>query len=141
MEEPKIPPGNGVLGGSVSPAPAQQQVVSPVQVPGVYGNAVNVVMTPSNGSATAGMVLGIISIVFSVLSPLSYGMCCFISIPMAIIGVILSHVGQGRAKEIGGVGSGNAVAGLVLNYIQIGIAVLLLILLMVGISVPLAADL
>jgi len=103
--------------------PAQQAggpyVVGAIPSP-VYGIQQGVVIAAaqSNGSATAGMVLGIISMSLSVLSPLMFFMCCFVSLPLAFFGMIFSHVGYSNSKTTG-LGNGQAVAGLVLNWLQL----------------------
>jgi hypothetical protein len=76
------------------------------------------VTAQNNGSATAGMVLGIVSMVLSVLSPLTYFTCCFVSLPLAFFGMICSHIGYSNSKTTG-VGNGQAIAGLVLNWLQL----------------------
>ena len=95
------------------------QVVGQVthQVVGVQPNMI-LVQNPTNGSATAGMVLGIVSMSFSVLSPLTWFLCCFISIPLAFFGVIFSHIGYSNSKQTG-VGNGQAITGLILNWLQL----------------------
>jgi len=111
----------------MQPIPQQipvQQYASPQVIGGIpsQGYAVPqgmmIAVLPTNGSATAGMVLGIVSMSLSVLSPLTFFMCCFVSIPLAIAGVIASHIGLSSSKTIG-VGNGQAIAGLVLNWLQI----------------------
>jgi len=83
-----------------------------------------VIMPSSNGSATWGMILGIISMIISVVGgPFSGGLCCFISLPIAFIGMILSHIGSSAAKN-SGVGRGEATAGLVLNWLQLLVIVI-----------------
>lgn len=77
-----------------------------------------VIQNTTNSSATAGMVLGIVSMVLTVLSPLSLFVCCFISIPLAFFGMIFSHIGHKNSK-ITGVGKGQAVTGLILNWLQL----------------------
>ena len=72
----------------------------------------------NNGSATAGMVLGIVSMILSVLSPLMFFACCFVSLPLAFFGMIFSHIGHSNSKTTG-VGNGQAVAGLILNWLQL----------------------
>ena len=97
--------GPNMVGAMPSPAYGIQQGM-------VFVNAQN------NGSATAGMVLGIVSMVLSVLSPLMFFACCFVSLPLAFIGMIFSHIGHSNSKTTG-VGNGQAVAGLVLNWLQL----------------------
>ncbi len=88
----------------------------------------------SSGSATAGLVLGIISIILTALSPILGFLCCIVSVPMAILGVIFSHIGYSHSKNHG-VGTGNAVAGLVLNWLTIIATVLAILgILLLGFS-------
>ena len=97
----------------------QQQVIGGIPAQGyAVPQGMMIGVLPSNGSATAGMVLGIISMSFSVLSPLSGFLCCFISLPLAFCGVIASHIGYNGSKT-SGIGNGSAVAGLILNWLQI----------------------
>jgi len=78
----------------------------------------NFVIFPSNNSATVGMVLGIVSIIFSILGVFSGGLCCIISIPAALGGVVASHMGYNYSKKVG-VGSGSAITGLILNWLTV----------------------
>ena len=119
-----------------SPAPAPTPVPLPQGIPPglVQGNVVvSYQRLPSNSAAAAGMVLGIVSLVFTVISPLFFFACCFLSLPMAIAGVAFSHAGLSNSRT-SGVGNGQAVAGLILNYIQIVPFVILVILYMFGIA-------
>ena len=101
-----------------------QQVGGPNMVGGMpspgYGiqQGMVFVTAQNNGSATAGMVLVIVSMVLSVLSPLTYFTCCFVSLPLAFFGMICSHIGYSNSKTTG-VGNGQAIAGLVLNWLQL----------------------
>jgi len=82
----------------------------------------NIMMSPSNGAATASLVLGIISFIF-------WGIgwfviltwCC--SVPMSIIGVILGHVGYSESKT-SGVGGTESIIGLILNWLQVGLLII-----------------
>lgn len=111
----------------MQPIPQQipvQQYASPQVIGGIPSQGyaapqgMMIAVLPTNGAATAGMVLGIVSMSLSVLSPLVFFMCCFVSIPLAIAGVIASHVGYNGSKT-SGIGNGQAIAGLVLNWLQI----------------------
>lgn len=84
--------------------PVYQQPVAPV--------------VPGKGMSITAMILGIISLVF----------CCawWISIPCAIVGLILGCIGNSKAKEVG-MKSGMAVAGIACSAIAIGLALLLLL--------------
>lgn len=91
---------------------------------------------PSNSAAAAGMVLGIVSLVFTVIAPLFLFFCCFLSLPMALVGVAFSHAGLSNSRT-SGVGNGQAVAGLILNYIQVALFGILMILVLLGVtSIP-----
>jgi len=72
----------------------------------------------NNASATAGLALGIIAMVFSIMAPFFFLICCFFSIPLSFLGIIFSHMGYSNAKTTG-VGKGQAIAGLILNWPQL----------------------
>lgn len=73
-------------------------------------------VVPGKGMGIAGMVLGIIALVFG---------CCteYVSIPCAVIGLILSIVAMSKAKKAG-MKNGCAVAGLVCCCISLALAVI-----------------
>ena len=77
----------------------------------------------SNGKALAGMILGI--------AALAMIRIWWISIPAAIVGLILSNLGGKKAKEIG-VGKGMAKAGLIMSVIALALTVLIVILGVIG---------
>jgi hypothetical protein len=83
--------------------------------PHTYGNQQGMVfaVAQSNASATTGMVLGIIAMVFSIMAPFFFLICCVFSIPLAFLGIIFSHIGYFNAKKTG-VGKRQAIAGLIL---------------------------
>jgi hypothetical protein len=85
-----------------------------------YGNQQGMVFATAhnNSSATAGLVLGIISMVFSIMAPFFFLICCFFSIPLSFLGIIFSHIGYSNAKTTG-VGKRQAIAGLILNWPQL----------------------
>ena len=76
------------------------------------------VAAQNNASATAGLVLGIISMVFSIMAPFFFLICCFFSLPLALLGIIFSHIGYSNAKTTG-IGKRKAIAGLILNWPQL----------------------
>jgi len=106
--------------------PAQPQALTGQPTTPVY-HTQSVIISPTNGSATWGMILGIISFILSIGGVFSGGFCCLFSLPLAFIGVILSHIGSGASKTTG-VGSGEAIAGLILNWLQLGAIVVSLVL-------------
>lgn len=88
--------------------------------PHAYGNQQGMVfaVAQNNASATAGLVLGIIAMVFSIMAPFFFLICCVFSIPLAFLGIIFSHIGYSNAKTTG-VGKRQAIAGLILNWPQL----------------------
>lgn len=94
----------------------QQPVYQAPQQP-VYQQPITV---PGKGLGVAGMVLGIISLVFC---------CCtlYISVPCAVIGLILSAVGMSKAKKAG-MKNGCAVAGIVCSCIALALTILVYVL-------------
>lgn len=104
-----------------APAPAQPPA-QPAGGPPAGGPP----QKPGNGMAIAGMVLGIVSLVIFCL--------WYISLPCAIVGLILSVVAKKKAKETGA-GGGMATAGLVLCIIALGLAIVITILAIVGIAI------
>ena len=108
------------------------------QTIGGFGNphlSQQIIIVPSNGMATTGLVFGIISMIISLFSPLFLFSCCLLSVPMALLGALFSHLGYSQSRT-NGVGGGAAVAGLVLNWMQILIGIGLLFLLILGIALP-----
>ena len=85
-----------------------------------YGNQQGTVfaVAQNNASATAGLVLGIIAMVFSIMAPFFFLICLIFSIPLAFLGIIFSHIGYFSAKKTG-VGKRQAIAGLILNWPQL----------------------
>ena len=71
-----------------------------------------------NGMATAGGVMGIITFVFVLLTPVVGITICVVPITM-LLGIIFSHIGLSKSKHVGGMGKGMAVTGLVLNYLTL----------------------
>ncbi len=73
----------------------------------------------SNGLAIAGMVLGITSVVLFWLS--------WIATIIAIVGLILSLVGLSKSKQLGGIGRGMAIAGVITSSVGIVASIVLLV--------------
>jgi hypothetical protein len=80
----------------------------PPPPPGTYGAPV---AGQQNGLAIAGMVVGISSLVLFFLA--------WIATIIAIVGLVLSLVGLNKSKQLGGLGRGMAVAGVVTSSIGI----------------------
>jgi len=80
----------------------------------------------SNGTAVTALVLGIVSFVIGVWSPIPVigVLAAMLAIVPAVLAVAFGHVGLSRAREIDGVGRGPALAGLWTGYIALGIIVL-----------------
>jgi len=101
-----------------------QQVGSPNMVGAMPSPAYGIqqgmvfVGAQNNASATGGMVLGIVSMMFSIMAPFMFLICCFFSLPLALLGIIFSHIGYSNAKTTG-VGKRQAIAGLILNWPQL----------------------
>ena len=103
---------------------------------GGYGNSnlgqQIIIVPPSNGMATAGLILGIISMGTSLISPLFLFSCCLLSVPMAVLGAIFSHIGYSQSRTFE-VGRGAAVSGLVLNWLQILMTIPTLVFMMLNV--------
>jgi hypothetical protein len=72
-----------------------------------------------NGLAVAGMVLGIIGLVFCWVPVLGW--------ILALLGLIFGAVGNGKANKIGGKGKGMALAGLIMGVLGLIIGIALFI--------------
>lgn len=84
-----------------------------------------VVRAPSNGIATAALVLGIVAIVLGVwmIIPLVGLFFAFVSFVPAVLGVVFGILGLRQAARIG-VGRGTAMTGLVTGGVTLAIGVL-----------------
>ncbi|MAR47328.1 MAG: hypothetical protein CMA41_05960 [Euryarchaeota archaeon] len=115
--------------GQPMPVPIQSvpmsQPIQPVQ-PMLYGQpqpmmgqSVMISTNSGNGSATTGLVMGILGLTFFVLSFVPF-LCFFffISWIFGILAVVFGHVGYSQAKTIG-VGEGQGITGFVLGYLTI----------------------
>lgn len=79
------------------------------------------------GMAIASMVLGIVAVALFCI--------WYISIPCAIVGLILGLIAGGKVKSGEGGGAGFAKTGVILSIVALGLVVLLFILALVGISI------
>lgn len=92
---------------AASPPPVPPYPGSPWAPPMMAMPPLYVLAPPSNGLATAAMVLGIISIPGAILS--------FVDLPIALVGLILGFVGLSRANRLPRllqIGKGKAIAGI-----------------------------
>jgi hypothetical protein len=72
-------------------------------------------------AATPSMILGIISLAVLLVSPCLFGFSCLVSLVLSIIGVVLGHKANRERK------SGQGTAGVIMNWISIGLSVLMII--------------
>lgn len=81
---------------------------------------------PSNGLAITAMILGIVAIAIGVWSVIPFLgiVAAGLAFVPAVIGVVLGHMGVKQAQRMGGIGRGQAMTGLVLGYVTVGIIVL-----------------
>ena len=73
--------------------------------------------TRTNGIAIAGMVCGIVGLVFAFLVPI-------IGIITGILGVVFGFLGRKRATETGGMGAGQAMTGIITGILGVVIAII-----------------
>ena len=77
-------------------------------------------MQPSNDEATWSMILGLVTWFSHVSSPFICFTACLA--PFTTIGgIILGHMGIKKASQLNGLNKGMAIAGLVMNYLSIGL--------------------
>lgn len=81
---------------------------------------------PSNGKAIGGMVLGIIAIAVGIWSliPLLGLFAAILGFVPSIIAILLGHMGLSESVKLGGIGKAQAVTGLTLGWVTLGIIVL-----------------
>lgn len=81
-----------------------------------------VVKPPTNGMAVTSLILGIVAIVAGVWAPIPFvGLFfSFVAFLPALLAIIFGHIGYSTAKK-NGVGKGQAITGLILGYLTIGI--------------------
>lgn len=79
----------------------------------------------SNGPAVTAMVLGIVAAAVGVwaLIPILGLISAILAFLPAVVAVILGHLGLRGAHRMGGVGRSQAIAGLTLGYITLGIII------------------
>lgn len=84
------------------------------------------VLAASNGVGVTGMVLGILGAVvgFWAIVPIVGYVAAGFGLPLALAAIICGHIGQARAKRIGGIGRGQARAAVILGYSSSAIMVI-----------------
>ena len=103
----------GVLTGTPNGGTGEQGQSGPYVQP-------MMMMQPSNDEATWSMVMGLLTWFSHISSPFLCFTGCIA--PFSTIGgVILGHVGLRKASEMNGLNKGMAIAGLVMNYLSIGL--------------------
>ncbi|MGA1873139.1 MAG: DUF4190 domain-containing protein [Thermoplasmatota archaeon] len=99
---------------------------------GAYGMMPPIDDEGAKGLGTASMVLGICSLALHIFGMGFYGVCTVITMIASIVGVSLGGVSLARYKRTGASnGKGMAVAGVILNSINIGLAVLIILVIVV----------
>ena len=93
------------------------------------------VQPPSNGQAVAALVLGIIAIVTGLWSPLPIvgAFPALIAFPLSVLAIIFGHVGLSLSKTIL-VGRGQALTGMILGYITLGILLITILVWVISLS-------
>jgi len=83
-----------------------------------------VVKAPSNGTAVAALVLGIVALVTGIWIPVPVlGLfMMFLAFVPSVLAVIFGHVGLRNATGVGGVGRPAALTGLILGYVTLAIS-------------------
>ena len=81
------------------------------------------VRPPTNGLAVASLVTGILGAIPGVLVivPILGLFMAFLAVVPAVLAVIFGHIGLTTAKRMSGLGHGNALAGLILGYVVLGL--------------------
>jgi hypothetical protein len=96
-----------------------------------------IVKPPTNGSAVASLVLGIVGVAigFWVIIPILGIFFGFTGFIPAVLAVIFGHLGRGRSTAMSGLGRGQATAGLIMGYVIASLILLITILWFVVIAV------
>jgi len=81
--------------------------------------------SPSNGIAITAMIFGIVGAVTGIwtIVPVTGYFSAAIAFPLLLTAVICGHIGQSRAKRLGGAGRWSALSGILLGYITLAYAV------------------
>jgi hypothetical protein len=86
---------------------------------------------PNSGKAIASMVIGVAGAVIGLPSFCLFGLCATgVMVPCAIVSLILGYMAKREIDQSGGAigGSGMATAGIILGWVDIGLAVIAAIL-------------
>ena len=97
--------------------PAQVPSQQPAPTPPAAQQAATI---PTTGMGIAGLVLGILAV-----PPAFIPLMNFLTLPLAVVGIVLAAVGFSAVRKGKAKGKGIAVAGIVLNIIAIGIFILM----------------
>lgn len=92
-----------------------------------------VVKPPANGMAVTSLILGIVAIAVGIWAPIPFvGLIfAFLSFLPALLAVIFGHVGYSTYKK-NGVGKGQAITGLILGYLTIGLIITITVIWMLA---------
>lgn len=91
---------------------------------------------PSNGTAVASMILGIVAIVIAPWALIPFFGLAVVAVAFipVVLAVALGHNGLRTSKRLGGTGHGSAMAGLVMGYISLALCIIPVALLIVAIA-------
>jgi len=101
----------------------QQAPVQPMYQQPMYQQPMQPVAVPGKGLGVAGMILGILSLVFFCIP--------YIGFPLSVVSLILSIVGKAKAGSAGQ-SNGMAIAGLICSIISLALNLILLIIVLSG---------
>ena len=103
----------------MQPIPGQQpqQMYGQPQMAAPMGQTVIIQQAAGNGMAVTGGIMGILTWVLTLLTPILGFTICLVPITW-LLGIIFGHIGLSGANK-SGIGKGWAVTGLVLNYLYL----------------------
>lgn len=129
----ELAPGANVCPNCGTPVATQAQEQTTAQAPEQTTAQAQPTYYPTTNAPTPGKVQGIIALVAGILSVLLS--CCipYVSLPLAVVGIILGILGNKQAKAAGEKNT-LAFVGIIISAVAIAISVIMLILVIVGIS-------
>ena len=103
----------------MQPIPGQQpqEMYGQPQMAAPMGQTVIIQQAAGNGMAVTGGIMGILTWVLTLLTPILGFTICLVPITW-LLGIIFGHIGLSGANK-SGIGKGWAVTGLVLNYLYL----------------------